>query len=221
LLAREVILLIDHSFSMEGPKWEAADWAVQNLLAGLTPADTFNLGLFHSTTRWFAKQPVRGDERTVKQAREFLLQHKDSGGTELGVALEQALGQKRDSDLRARHVVIVTDAQVSDSGRILALVEREAGRTDRRRVDVLCIDAAPNSGLANELAERGGGLSRFLTSDPAENDIASALDDVLADWAAPVLRGLTLELDHPDVEAAGRRVSAPRDGVSAIDLGDL
>src|SRR5581483_4601519 len=32
-LPREVLLLIDHSGSMSGPKWEAADWAVQNLLA--------------------------------------------------------------------------------------------------------------------------------------------------------------------------------------------
>jgi len=141
--------------------------------------------------------------------------------TELGVALEQALGQLRDKEGRARHVLIVTDAQVSDSGRLLDLVEREWARPDRRRIGVLCIDAAPNSGLANELAERGGGLARFLTSDPAENDIATALDDVLADWSAPILRGLTLEIDHPDVEAAGRRVSHPSDGVSAIDLGDL
>jgi len=220
-LPREVLLLIDHSGSMSGAKWEASDWAVQNLLAGLTPADTFNLGLFHDTTNWFVKSPVRADERTVKQAREFLLASKDSGGTELGVALEQALSQPRDREGRARHVLIVTDAQVSDAGRLLDLVEREWTRPDRRRIGVLCIDAAPNSGLANELAERGGGLARFLTSNPAENDIATALDDVLADWAAPVVRGLTLEIDHPGVGAAGRRVSQPRSGVSAIDLGDL
>jgi Ca-activated chloride channel family protein len=175
----ELILLIDHSGSMSGPKWEAADWAVQNLLASLSEGDTFNLGLFHSTTRWFSRKPVRGDERTVRQAREFLLQHRDSGGTELGVALEQALQQARDDAGRARHVVIVTDAQVSDAGRILTLVDLEAARHDRRRVDVLCIDAAPNSGLANEVSERGGGVARFLTSDPGEDDIASALDDIL------------------------------------------
>src|SRR4029079_3227742 len=122
---------------------------------------------------------------------DFLLNHKDSGGTELGVALEQALGQARDTDARARHVRIVTDAEVSAAGRIRALVERETGQSERRRVDVLCIDAAPNSGLANELAERGGGIAHSLPSDPAENDIASALDEVLADWAAPVLRNLT------------------------------
>jgi Ca-activated chloride channel family protein len=206
---------------MSGPKWEAADWAVQNLLAGLTPADSFNLGLFHDTTTWLARSPVRGDERTVRQARDFLLGHTDSGGTELGVALEQALGQPRDAEGRARHVLIVTDAQVSDAGRLLDLVEREAARPDRRRVDVLCIDAAPNSGLAGELAERGGGLARFLTSDPAEDDIATALDDVLADWAAPVLRGLTLEIDQPDVQAPGRRVTPSGSGTCAVDLGDL
>ncbi|MCC7368467.1 MAG: VWA domain-containing protein [Chloroflexi bacterium] len=222
LLPRELILLIDHSGSMEGPKWEAADWAVQNLLAGLTPADSFNLGLFHSTTRWFARGPVRGDERTVRQAREFLVNHRDSGGTELGVALEQALRQPRDAEGRARHVLIVTDAQVSDAGRILALVEREAGEVARRRVDVLCIDAAPNDGLANELAERGGGIARFLTSNPAENDIASALDEILTDWAAPVVRNLTVEVAGTAVQAAGRRVTVdPARGMSQIDLGDL
>ncbi|MGE3273072.1 MAG: VIT domain-containing protein, partial [Chloroflexota bacterium] len=107
-LPRELILLIDHSGSMSGPKWQAADWAVQNLLAGVSPADTFNLGLFHHETRWFSRSPVRGDERTVRQARDFLLAHHDSGGTELGVALEQALGQRLDTDKRSRHVVIVT-----------------------------------------------------------------------------------------------------------------
>src|SRR5262249_23508778 len=32
---REVILLVDHSGSMDGAKWEAADWAVERFLAGL------------------------------------------------------------------------------------------------------------------------------------------------------------------------------------------
>jgi len=87
---------------------------------------------------------------------------------------------------------------------------------------VLCIDAAPNSALALELAERGGGMARFLTSDPKEQDIATALDDVLADWSEPVLAGLRLEVDRPDVTAAGRDASAcDRPGWSAIDLGDL
>ena len=73
---------------------------------------------------------------------------------------------------------------------------------------MLCIDAAPNSYLATELAERGGGVARFLTSDPEEDDIATALDEVLADWSEPVLAGLRLEVDRPGVEAAGHAVAA-------------
>ena len=219
---REVVLLVDHSGSMEGPKWQAADWAVERFLADLTGRDAFALGLFHSTTRWLARAPRPAEERAVGEAVAFLEKHRDSGGTELGVALEQALGLGRAAGERARHVLIVTDAQVSDEGRILRLAEAESRRADRRRISVLCLDAAPNSYLAQELAERGGGVARFLTSDPEQGDIATALDEVLADWSEPVLAGLRLEVDRPGVEAAGHAVTAgDRTGGSGVDLGDL
>ena len=58
-LPREVILLVDHSGSMSGAKWEAADWAVERFLVGLNEQDSFALGLFHSTTKWFAAHPQK------------------------------------------------------------------------------------------------------------------------------------------------------------------
>src|SRR5438105_12592317 len=87
-VAREVVLLVDHSGSMEGAKWQAADWAVERFLSGLTGRDACALGLFHNTTRWFAKQPRPATAGTVAEAVHFLREHHDSGGTELGVALE-------------------------------------------------------------------------------------------------------------------------------------
>jgi len=219
---REVILLVDHSGSMQGPKWEAADWAVEQFLLDLTPQDEFALCLFHSSPRWFADQPRRADQKNVEEAIQFLLDHKDSGGTELGVALEQGLHLKRSTDERARHMVIVTDAQVTDAGRILRLADEEAAEKHRRRINVLCIDAAPNSFLASELAQRGGGLARFLTSSPDELDITTALDEVLKDWAQPILADLRLCLDQPGAQVAGRGiVTAKEKGWSCLDLGDL
>ena len=217
---REVVLLVDHSGSMDGPKWQAADWAVERFLADLTKRDAFALGLFHTTTRWLGPAPGPAEERAVGEAVAFLEKHRDSGGTELGVALEQALGLGRAAGERARHVLIVTDAQVSDEGRILRLAEAESRRVDRRRISLLCLDAAPNSYLALELADRGGGVARFLTSDPEQGDIATALDEVLADWSEPVLAGLRLEVDRPGVQVAGHAVSES-DGRGGIDLGDL
>jgi len=219
---RETILLVDHSGSMEGAKWEAADWAVKSFLYGLSQRDTIGLGLFHSTTKWFDNIPRQADGATIEKAIDFLERNRDSGGTNLGVALEQALGLGRSIGEGARHVLIITDAEVSDAGRILRLADEESRRDDRRRISVLCIDAAPNSHLALELAERGGGVAKFLTSDPEEEDISTALDEALADWAEPVLTGLRLEVNSPVAQSAGREVRAAREpGWSGIDLGDL
>jgi Ca-activated chloride channel family protein len=219
---REAILLVDHSGSMEGAKWEAADWAVKSFLYGLSGRDTFALGLFHSTTKWFDKKPCKADGAAIEKAINFLIRNRDSGGTELGVALEQALGLGRSMGEGARNVLIITDAEVSDAGRILRLADEESRRDDRRRISVLCIDAAPNGRLAMELAERGGGVAKFLTSNPEEEDISTALDEALADWAEPVLTRLMLEVNSPVAQAAGREIRAAREpGWSAIDLGDL
>jgi Ca-activated chloride channel family protein len=219
---REVILLVDHSGSMGGAKWEAADWAVERFLAGLSEHDSFALGLFHDTTKWLAERPRKATPEAVREAVAFLKANRDSGGTELGVALEQALDRARAADTPARHVLILTDAEVSDAGRVLRLADGESAKPARRRVSVLCIDAAPNAALANELAERGGGVARFLTSNPDEDDVTTALDEVLADWSAPVLTGLTLEVNRAGVEALGRAVSLVVPGpAGSIDVGDL
>lgn len=219
-LSREVIFLVDHSGSMKGAKWEASDWAVTSFFADLTERDAFGLGLFHSSTRWLSSNVLQANARNRERAITFLTQHKDSGGTNLGMALEQALAIGPAADAASRHVLLVTDAEVSDSGRILRLVDEERKCAHRRRVSVLCIDAAPNSLLAHELAERGGGVARFLTSSPEEDDITTALEEVLAEWAAPVCTRVRLQIDQLGVESAGREVEI-KGKTSSIDLGDL
>jgi len=225
---REVILLVDHSGSMKGVKWEASDEAVKKFLSELTERDAFTLGLFHNTTRWVSDIPRQANPDAVKEAIRFVEGHKDSGGTNLGVALEQGLGLERSRGEYARHLLVITDAQVTDAGRILRLAEQESKQADRRRISVLCIDVAPNLFLVLELAERGGGVAKFLTSAPEEKDIFVALDKVFEDWSEPVLAGLRLSVNRPNVQAAGRGTLEARfkSGTneaewSQIDLGNL
>jgi Ca-activated chloride channel family protein len=213
--AREAILLVDHSGSMSGAKWEAADWATRRFLGDLTPRDTFALGLFHDTTAWFAPRPEAATPEAVARATDFLLTNTSSGGTNLGVALEQALGLERDQAGRARHLLIVTDAEVSDADRILRLAEEEVRRDGRRHIHVLCIDAAPNGYLATALAERGGGVVRFLTSAPEEGDITGALDAILADWVAPLRLDVSLACEGGSIEGVQGGSAA------TLPLGDL
>ena len=236
-VSREVVLLVDHSGSMEGPKWQAADWAVERFLGDLTPRDRFALGFFHNETHWLANKTRPATPEAIAEAVEFVKNHRDSGGTELGVALEQALSLDHEKGDFARHLLIITDAEVSDSGRILRLVSTPVGPIgnrpdspdrlpigptgDRRRVSLLCIDAAPNSLLALQLAEQGGGVAKFLTSQPEEEDIATALDEVLADWAEPVLTGLRLNVDGAAVEASRSGLPSRANITSGVDIGDL
>ncbi len=223
-IPREIVLLVDHSGSMEGAKWQAADWAVERFLTDLANPtagrpNRFALGLFHDSTTWFAKAPQEATPERVASAVKFLRDHKDSGGTQLGVALEQALRLPTERDAWAREVVIITDAEVTDAGRILKLVENEASKPNRRRISVLCIDAAPNSLLANEMAARGGGIARFLTSDPAEDDVLTALDGILGNWSGVVLPKLRLRVDG---KAEGAQAPGlHRDGMTYFDPGDL
>jgi Ca-activated chloride channel family protein len=64
-------------------------------------------------------------------------------------------------------------------------------------------------------------VAKFLTSSPDEKDISTALDEVLADWAEPVMAGLRLGVNRQDVKAAGREVLRTEARESLIDLSDL
>ena len=165
------------------------------------------------------------DPETVDQAVRWLKSNRDSGGTNLGVALEQALRINSQPGERTRNVLIVTDAQVSDEGRLLRLVDQEAAKLDGRRINILCIDAAPNSYLVNQLVEHGGGVAKFLTSSPQETDITTALDQILTIWGEPVFTNLRLTVNRPQIESAGNRLVVVGDGKQAgdlaIDVGDL
>ncbi len=227
-IPREIILLVDHSGSMHGAKWEASDWAVISFLNSLSPQDRFSLGLFHSTTSWFAPRPLPATRENITQAVDYLTRNKDDGGTNLGVALEQALRNPRpEKGLYSQHVLVITDAQVTDSGRILRLVETEAKRAEGRKISILCIDAAPNDYLAREIARKGKGIARFLTSSPEETDITTALEEVLEEWGSPVLTETALKIHLEKGEGAnltlpqGSRIPFAKKQVASLLLGDL
>ena len=222
LIPRELTVLVDHSGSMRGAKWEAADWAVKRLIGMLTEDDRFRIGIFHDTVAWWSDTPKTMDDAARKDAIHFLESHTDSGGTELGVALEQALHGHRPAGEFSRQVLIVTDAQVSDEGRLIRLAEEESKHVDRRRISILCVDSSPNAALARQLAEAGGGSDRYVTSNPEGGDITTALDEIVDTWARPIATGLRLEVRTDAVYATSRRsTKASIDGWRALDLGDL
>jgi len=93
---------------MEGAKWAAGRLGGQKVPAELTERDVFNLAC--STTRrgWSAPEPGLPNDGHGWRGDPLPGGAPGQRGTELGVALEQALGQKRQSGEAARHVLIIT-----------------------------------------------------------------------------------------------------------------
>jgi Ca-activated chloride channel family protein len=71
-----------------------------------------------------------------------------------------------------------------------------------------------------QLAEHGGGIAKFLTSNPEEGDISTALDHILEYWQQPVYAGLRIMMMHPRVSVPGRE-SGHDNMHSYVDIGDL
>ncbi|OPZ44983.1 MAG: Vault protein inter-alpha-trypsin [Euryarchaeota archaeon ADurb.BinA087] len=214
-IPREVILVADQSGSMQGGKWNAAAQSIMAFLDGLLPDEVFNLCLFSNQALWFsAKGPVPATKDRIEAAKRFLQTTSLFGGTELGVALEQALRQPRLPGTYARHLLVITDGQVTDEARLFRLVETEAAHPSSRRVSVISIDTAPNSHLALELARVGGGVAKFLTS---EEEVEPVLRELLLSWQPPIVSNASLAADQPGLEVNDSRVLAS----GAIDIGDL
>lgn len=217
---RELIILVDHSGSMDGPKRKAADRAVERLLASMRTEDSFNLCLFESISYWVWTEPRFATSQAITDALLFLSDER-SGGTNLGVALEQALHQTRREGEIARNIVIITDAQVTDNSRILQLLKHERTQKRPRRCSILCIDSAPNVALATAIARYGRGSVRFLTSSPDEEDIQVALDNFVALWYPPAAINLILGINRKEVIIPDRTVLKMSNGSTLFDLGDF
>jgi Ca-activated chloride channel family protein len=219
-IPREVTLVVDHSGSMTGPKWQAADWTVESFLRRLGPADRFALAVFHDHSYWFAHELAAATPAAVERATAWLQRQQSSGGTELATPLAEAMHLPR-TETGSRHIVILTDAQVSDGARLLDMVQQEADRPDARRLSILCIDTAPNAHLVHTLVTAGGGLAAFLTSAPEAGDVTTALETVLDSFAAPLFTDLQLVVNTPGLEIAGGRERPAPAGYSGADFGEL
>ncbi|MBN1193826.1 MAG: VWA domain-containing protein [Methanomicrobiaceae archaeon] len=217
-IPREVIILADQSGSMSGKKWDAAAKSILAFLDDLEPDESFNLCLFSNEALWFSPRgPVAATREAIQSARRFVRTTSLFGGTELGVALEQALRQPRKSGEYSRHVLVVTDGQVTDEARLFRLAESEAAVVSPRRLSVISIDTAPNAHLALELARLGGGVAKFLSD---EGDVASALEELFSFWQPPVRANAHLTVNQPGIEVAELRM-LPGSENRAVDIGDL
>lgn len=161
--AREVILIIDTSGSMEGGSLDQAKAALVHALESLDGDDYFNLLQFNSNTGQLFDHSVPVTSSSLYVARKFITGLNANGGTEMAPALEAALTLPQIPDLM-RQVVFITDGAVGNETELLQKVARDLGQS---RMFTVAIGHAPNSWFMRKTAEIGRG-SYIHISNPDE-----------------------------------------------------
>jgi Ca-activated chloride channel homolog len=104
-IAKDVILVLDHSGSMEGEKFRQAQSAAHFILKHLNPSDHFNLVSFSTNVETFAPAMQAGENATLGEA--WIDQVSPGGSTDINSALLQAISISDSS--RPTYVIFLTD----------------------------------------------------------------------------------------------------------------
>lgn len=186
VVARDLIVLIDTSGSMDGAPLDQAKRVTSALVDGLRAQDRLELIEFSSFPRRWRDEPIVASREGKQSALAWLRGLEAGGSTEMHTAIVEAL-----SPLRAgvqRQVVVITDGYIGFEDEVVRAVIR--GLPSACRVHCVGVGSAVNRSLSQPLARCGGGVELVLGLDDDPDRLAARL---LARTADPVVTQLVLE----------------------------
>ncbi|NJK32827.1 MAG: TonB family protein [Deltaproteobacteria bacterium] len=185
IVPKDVILVVDQSGSMQGPKWEQAQQAAAFVLDNLNPEDRFNVVVFSTGARVFSDSLE--SPAAAAEAADWVNSLQAEGGTDINLALNVAL-EMADTN-RPTTVLFMTDGYIGNEAEIFKLVDASIGDA---RLFSLGVGSAPNRYLLDGLARAGRGTVTYAAVgedlDPVverfyERIATPVLGDIEIDWA--------------------------------------
>lgn len=153
---RSLRLVIDCSGSMGGESIAQAKEALLQIIDRLIPEDRFNITAFGSHHRHLFNQEAGVNPVNLAIARNWIKRlQADMGGTEMAAAVEAACGQE--AALAERDILLVTDGEVWDDGRIV-----NAANHHRWRIFAVGVGSAPAEPVLRKISESTGGATELV-----------------------------------------------------------
>ncbi len=151
-----VVLIIDKSSSMEGPKIELAKAAATGTVANLRPMDQVGVLAFDNSFAWVV--PLRkADDRNLINSR--IAGIFANGGTQIAPALTEAYNRILPIEAPYRHILLLTDG-ISEEGNSYELAR--TALTRRVSISTIGLGADVHREYLEKIAELAGGKAYFL-----------------------------------------------------------
>jgi Ca-activated chloride channel family protein len=208
-VARDIVLVLDVSGSMEGEKLTQAKAAAEYVLGHLGADDRFAIVDFSRTVNTFADEllPASQAESGIAYVRDL----EYGGDTNISGALERGLGLLTGE--RPGTVIFLTDglptSGIEDSGGILDVAEMAA--PDRTQLFAFGVGYDVDTVLLDSLSSTFVGSSHYVTPDER---IDTEVQRLFERISTPVLTDIAVRIDGVDTSDV-----APR-GLTGIFAGD-
>lgn len=215
VVAKDVVLVLDTSGSMEGEKFAQAQDAARFVLDHLNPEDRFEVIAFSTVTHQFAGSLQPASQAQL--ARTWIGGLSAGGSTNIDLALGEALDLGEERPL---YVVFLTDGLptegVTDSATILERLEDRGGASTS--VFAFGVGFDVDTFLLDSIARDHHGTTAYVGPGEA---IDLAVETLYSKVASPVLTDVTIEVSGvtvsdlhpsplPDVFSGGQLIVAGR-----------
>jgi Ca-activated chloride channel family protein len=195
VVAKDVVLVLDTSGSMDGEKLEQAKTAADFVLDHLGKDDRFNIVAFSSATRLFSGQSEPIDK--IDDGHAFIRRLVAQGSTDINRALLEALAGVDPS--RPTVLIFLTDGLPTvgetDPDRIAANITANAPKSVRLFAFGVGYDV--DTMLLDQLSSGQRGVSAYVTPGQKIDEAVSAF---YAKVSAPVLVDVELDVEGVTVE---------------------
>ncbi len=190
IAARDVIVVLDQSGSMDGDKWNQAREAAAYVLEHLNAGDRFNVVLFSTGWRTFSNQLE--SPSAAQEAVDWINSEYAEGGTDINGALTTALGMA-DAE-RPTTILFLTDGLATEGETDTQTILDNVDASARRNVSLFTFGVGDDvdTVLLNSLVRDHHGVSSYVR--PTER-IDEAVASLFNKIGAPVLTDVQLHVD--------------------------
>jgi Ca-activated chloride channel family protein len=188
---RDLVLVLDTSGSMRGPKMEQARKALKYVLDNLNPKDRFGLLNFATVVNRYEDKLLEANAEQVARAKKWVDDLEATGGTAINDALGSALELRTKDEGRSFTIVFFTDGQptIGETDPEKILKAAAARNTADTRIFTFGVGDDVNATMLDRLSEQTRALSTYVR--PAE-DIEAKVSGLYGKISNPVLTNLKL-----------------------------